>query len=122
MYEVEVEISFPASHQVKLAGAALEPVHEHNWRVRATLAGEKLIADGILVDFIFVKQLLKKIADKLQGKDLSKVPVLTGRNPSAENVARFFYEQLQDGQFGPGVRLIAVAVQEAAGCWAVYQP
>ena len=61
MYEVEVEISFPASHQVHLSGAEPEAVHEHNWRVRAKLGGEKLSPDGILVDFILVKQILAEI-------------------------------------------------------------
>ena len=122
MYEIQVEVSFSASHQLSLGAGEPEPLHEHNWMVRARLAGEELSPDGILADFTLVKQLLQQIADKLQGKDLTKVPILAERNPSAENVARFFYELLREGQFGPGVRVIAVAVQEAAGCWASYRP
>lgn len=121
MYEVEVEISFPASHQVHLAGTQLEEVHEHNWKVRSKLAGKELSPDGILVDFILVKQLLEKIADKFRGKDLGKVRILPGKNPSAENLSRYFYEQLE-GRFGREVSLVQVAVQEAQGCWAVYRP
>ena len=121
MYEVEVEISFPASHQVNLAGGMLEPLHEHAWRVRAEFQGQKLDPAGLLVDFTIVKQLLEQIADKLRGRDLTQVAALAGENPSAENVARYFYEQLK-GRFGPAVRLIAVAVQEAPGCWASYRP
>jgi len=121
MYEIEVEVSFPASHQVSLAGGEPEPLHEHNWKVRAKLAGEKLGPDGLLVDFAIVKQLLEQIADKLRRKDLRRVAVLAGQTCSAENVARYFYEQLQ-GRFGQAVRLIAVAVQEAPGCWASYRP
>ena len=121
MYEVEVEIIFPASHQVNLAGGEFEPLHEHNWRVRADLAGEKLSPDGLLVDFTIVKQLLEQIADNLHGRDLTQVAALAGESPSAENVARYFYEQLK-GRFAPDVRLIAVTVQEAPGCWATYRP
>ena len=121
MYEVKVEISFPARHQVALAGAELEPLHEHDWTVRARLAGPKLFSDGLLVDFTIIKQLLEKIADKLRGKDLTQVAAFNGQNPSAENVARYFCEQLK-GQFDPAVTLIGVAVQEAPGCWAAYQP
>ena len=120
MYEIEVEVSFPASHQVSLTGGEPELLHEHTWTVRAKLAGRKLSADGILVDFTIVKQLLGQIADKLKGKDLGRVTVLAQQNPSAENVARYFYEQLQGG-FGPDVQLIGVAVQEAPGCWASYR-
>ena len=100
MYEIEVEVSFPASHQVSLAGGEPEPLHEHDWRVRAKLAGEKLSSEGMLVDFAIVKQLLEQIADKLRGKDLTQVAVLADQACSAENAARYFYEQLQ-GQLGP---------------------
>ena len=121
MYEVKLEISFPASHQVALAGSELEPLHEHNWTVRARLAGPKLSPDGLLVDFTIIKQLLGKIADKLRGKDLTRAEAFAGQNPSAENVARYFYEQLKS-RFDQDVTLMAVTVQEAAGCWATYQP
>lgn len=120
MYEVEVEISFPARHQVSLPGSELEPLHEHNWTVRARLAGQKLSPDGILVDFTLVKQILEKIADEFRGKDLGKVRILAGENPSAENLARCFYQQLE-GQFAPDVSLVQVAVQEAQGCWVLYR-
>ena len=120
MYEVEVEISFPASHQVTMAGVD-EDLHEHNWAVRARLSGEKLGADGLLVDFIAVKKLLAEIADKLEGRDLAEVPDLAGLNPSAENVACYFYQQLA-GKLSQAVCLTVVSVQEAPGCWASYRP
>ena len=121
VYEIRVEVSFPASHQVSLVGGEPEPLHEHIWTVQAKLAGQKLSPDGILADFAIVKQLLEEIADKLKGQDLGQTTVLADQNPSAENVARYFYDQLQ-GQIGPAARLIGVAVQEAPGCWASYRP
>jgi len=122
VYEVEVEISFSAGHQVALPGTQLEPLHEHHWMVRARLTGKKLSLEGILVDFALVKQILEKIADKFRGKDLGKVLILAGgsENPSAENLARHFYQQLE-GKFGPEIGLVQVAVQEAQGCWVVYR-
>ena len=120
MYEVEVEISFPASHQVTVAGVC-EDLHEHNWTVRARLCGEKLDSDGLLVDFTAVKKLLAKIADNLKGRDLAEVLDLAGLNPSAENVARYFYRQSAE-ELPQDVYLEAVSVQEAPGCWASYRP
>ena len=67
-------------------------------------------------EYIYRKKQLGEIADKLEGRDLSKLPGLIGKNPSAENVARYFYEQLR-GRFGGDVRLAAVRVEEAKGCW-----
>ena len=121
MYEVSVEISFRASHQLTLAAGEPEPVHEHQWRVRLQLEGEKLDSDGLLVDFVKAKKLLTQIADELEGKELNKVADLADKNPSAENVARYFYQRLA-GQFDAGAHPTAVSVQEAPGCWACYRP
>ena len=121
MYEVSVEISFSAKHQLRLGDEGPEPLHEHNWRVRVELEGEELGVEGLLVDFVKVKKLLGKIADKLRGRDLSEVAGLAERNPSAENVAHYFYEQL-GGRFDGDVRLARVRVEEAGGCWASYWP
>ena len=120
MYEVAVEISFAAKHQLRLGDEALEVLHEHNWRVRVELEGEELGPDGVLVDFVKVKKLLGEIADKLRGKDLGEVAELADKNPSAENVARYFYEQLR-GRFEADVGLAAVRVEEAPGCWGGYR-
>ncbi len=120
MYEVSVEISFSAKHQLRVGHGGPEELHEHNWRVRAQLEGAEVGPDGLLVDFVKVKKLLGEIADKLRGKDLGEVAELADKNPSAENVARYFYEQLR-GRFEPDVRLAAVTVQEAPGCWGGYK-
>ena len=120
MYEVAVEISFSAKHQLRLGDEGPEPLHEHSWRVRVELEGEELGPDGLLVDFVKVKKLLAEIADKLRGKALSEVPGLADKNASAENVARYFYEQLR-GRFDAGVRLARVTVREAPGCRAGYR-
>ena len=121
MYQVEVEITFPASHQLTLARTGQEPLHEHDWTVRVRLEGQNLDSDGLLVDFTKVKKLLAQIADKLAGQDLAKVADLAGENPSAEKLAGYFYQQLQ-GRFGSEVCLTGVSVQEAPGCWASYGP
>ena len=120
MYEVAVEIAFTAKHQLRLGHEGPEPLHEHSWRVRVELQGQKLTGDALLVDFVKVKKMLSEIADKLSGTDLGQVPDLAGKNPSAENVARYFYEQLR-GRFGGDVRLAAVRVEEAKGCWGGYR-
>ncbi len=109
-----------AKHQLQLGNEGLEALHEHNWRVRVEVEGNELGADGLLVDFVKVKKLLSEIADKLRGKDLGEVAELVDKNPSAENVARYFYEQLR-GRFEADVGLAAVRVEEAPGCWGGYR-
>ncbi len=120
MYEVAVEISFMAEHQLTLGHDVLEELHEHNWRVRVELEAQELPADGMLVDFVKIKKLLAEIADKLSGKNLGKLPELADKNPSAENLAHYFYHQLQ-GRLDQGVCLTRVAVEEAPGCWGAYR-
>ena len=47
MYDVTVEASFCSSHQLRLANDELEPLHGHNWEIKARFAGEQLDAQGL---------------------------------------------------------------------------
>ena len=115
-----MEISFLAKHQLGLGSGGLEELHEHNWRARIELEGENLGPDGLLIDFVKVKKLLAEIADRLKGKSLADVAELDDKNPSAENLAYYFYHQLQ-GRLDAGICLTRVAVEEAPGCWGAYR-
>ena len=58
MYNVQVLTTFEASHAVTIAGIPEEP-HQHNWKVRASLQGERLDSDGLLIDFIQIEMIIK---------------------------------------------------------------
>ncbi len=119
MFEVRVERTVRAVHAVRLPDGALEPLHEHDWRVTAILRGPKLGKDGFLVDFCFVRQEMDRILDPLTGANLNEHPFLAGTPSSAEAVAQRVFEAL-DRLDWHGPELAGVAVVEAPGCSAIF--
>jgi 6-pyruvoyltetrahydropterin/6-carboxytetrahydropterin synthase len=58
-----------------------------------TLAGAELDETGLLLDFKLLKSLLRPVVDYLDHQMINDLPPFTELNPSAENLARYFFEQ-----------------------------
>lgn len=124
MHEITVEIDFPASHALTIAGVR-EKEHSHQWRVSATVASEELDSDGLVCDFHALQGLLERIVAPWRGRSLNTAPPFEGVNPTAERVAQALHEALQQALpavASPAVRVVSVAVTEAPGCQAVHRP
>ena len=65
----------------------------HNYKVRVTLAGAELDAAGLLLDFKLLKQVMRPVIDRIDHQMLNELEPFTVINPSAENIARFFYDE-----------------------------
>lgn len=97
MFEVSVEQSFAAGHALRNYKGKCENVHGHNFKVRVTIEGEKLDEAGLLVDFVDVKKLMRAVIDRLDHQFLNDVPPFDVKNPSAENIAEYFYKKMTAG-------------------------
>lgn len=117
MYAVVVEATFSATHRLRGPDGIMEPLHGHDWVVRARFARAELDPAGMVVDFVQAQQTLAELAGKLHHRDLNAHPAFAGHNPTAETVARHFFDQLRDHGLDT-VR--AVDVTEAPGCVAMY--
>ena len=93
MYEVTVEAGFSSGHYLRNYQGKCENPHGHNYRVLVTLVGSELDKAGLLLDFKLLKTLLRPIVDRLDHQMINDVPPFTEVNPSAENLARYFYDQ-----------------------------
>ena len=102
MFEVSVEQTFAAGHALRNYKGKCENVHGHNFRVLVTIEGERLDDTGLLVDFIDVKNLMRGIIDRLDHVFLNDIPPFDVKNPSAENIAEYFYTEMNRGLIGAG--------------------
>ena len=119
MYEVTVQARFSAVHQVRMPDGELEPIHGHDWLVRAVFRGAGLDKHEFVVDFEAAGAALRKVLERLDHRNLNNVGLLAGHNPTAEVVARVIHEQLTAAMpTAPGPA--AVYVEEAPGCVAGY--
>jgi len=123
MFEVSVEQTFAAGHALRNYKGSCEDVHGHNFRVRVTVAGEQLDSTGLLVDFVELKSLIDGVVAYLDHKFINDLPPLDKINPSAENLAKYFYDRVSVGvKNDVPVRISEVCVWETDTSSAVYRP
>jgi 6-pyruvoyltetrahydropterin/6-carboxytetrahydropterin synthase len=87
--------------------------HGHNYILEVTVEGDVDPDSGYLIDMKDLKQVLREaVVDDVDHRHMNfEVPWLSGVIPTAENLARVFFERV-DGRLGDGVRLKAVTVHE----------
>jgi 6-pyruvoyltetrahydropterin/6-carboxytetrahydropterin synthase len=93
MYEVTVEDTFSAGHYLRNYRGKCEKPHGHNYRVRVTLSGEQLDQAGLLLDFKDLKDVLRPVMNYLDHQMMNELEPFTTVNPSAENLAKYFYDE-----------------------------
>ena len=93
MFEITVEAGFSSGHYLRNYHGKCENPHGHNYRVLVTLAGEELDEAGLLLDFKLLKTLLRPVVERLDHRMINDIEPFTVLNPSAENLARYFYQQ-----------------------------
>jgi 6-pyruvoyltetrahydropterin/6-carboxytetrahydropterin synthase len=97
MFEVSVEQVFAAGHALRNYKGKCENVHGHNFKVQVVIEGDRLDQTGLLVDFIDVKDLMQAVISRLDHQFLNEVPPFDVRNPSAENIAEYFHQEMSIG-------------------------
>ena len=121
MYELIVERSFSAAHNLRDYDGVCARMHGHNYRVEASVVGQELPANGMLLDFGHLKTILDSILDELDHHCLNELPPFRETNPTSENIARHIYDHLQAGLAGTPNRVDWVRVWETPGQSATYR-
>lgn len=96
MYEVTVEAHFSSGHYLRDYYGKCENPHGHNYRVLVTLAGEQLEPNGLLLDFKLLKNVLRPVVDYLDHNMINDLEPFTKVNPSAENLAKYFFDKVTE--------------------------
>ena len=97
MFEVTVEAGFSSGHYLRNYQGKCENPHGHNYKVFVTLVGAELDNAGLLLDFKLLKQVMRPVVDRLDHQMINDLPPFDAElNPSAENLARYFYEQTSE--------------------------
>ena len=111
MYYVSKRMEIAGAHNLTLNyESKCQNLHGHNWIVTVYCKSKTLNENGMVEDFTNIK---KMIHDKLDHQYINKVPELQGINPTAENIAKWIYEQI--------VTCYKVTVQESEGNIATYK-
>jgi 6-pyruvoyltetrahydropterin/6-carboxytetrahydropterin synthase len=122
MFEVTIEQTFAAGHALRNYHGKCENVHGHNYRCQVTLEGAELDHTGLLMDFVALKKTLQSVIDRLDHQWLNDLPPFDVLNPSAENIAKYIYDEVNKGIGGQAdVRLGSVRLWETDTSSATYR-
>jgi 6-pyruvoyltetrahydropterin/6-carboxytetrahydropterin synthase len=120
VYELSVERTFAAAHAIVINGRR-EPIHGHNWTVRAVVRGDDLDDNDLLVDFHRIERDLDAILAPFHNGFLNEIAPFDRINPTAERVAQFIAESLAQ-RVPKSAALSRLEVTEAPGCTAAWIP
>ena len=123
MYEVTVQAHFSSGHYLRDYHGKCENPHGHNYRVLVTLSGAELESNGLLLDFKVLKDILKPVVNYLDHQMINDLEPFTTVNPSAENLARYFFDETNRqlaGVTGGRVRVKSSTVFETDTSQATY--
>ncbi|MER3416253.1 MAG: 6-pyruvoyl tetrahydrobiopterin synthase [Gemmataceae bacterium] len=133
MFRVSRELSFCYGHRLLNYEGKCRFLHGHNARVLVTLEADQLDRRGMVVDFTHIKETLQRWLDQeldhkmiLHRSDpvvpllqaVGEPIVLLDVNPTAENIARYIYDQAHR----MGLPVTEVILWETDTSFATYRP
>ena len=95
MFVVNVEAHYDSAHFLRNYKGKCERLHGHRYVVELALATDELDVAGIAFDFVDVKKQLRDLADHLDHNNLNEVAPFDTIEPSAENQAKYFYDEMK---------------------------
>ncbi|MFH0933134.1 MAG: 6-carboxytetrahydropterin synthase QueD [Nitrospirota bacterium] len=113
MFELTVETTFSAAHQLKGYKGKCERLHGHNWKVQVHVIAERLNEIDIAIDFQELKRLTNEVVSTLDHSMLNEIFPFTEKNPSSENIAKWIYDSLRKKISDENIHLSAVTVWES---------
>jgi 6-pyruvoyltetrahydropterin/6-carboxytetrahydropterin synthase len=124
VFEISRDFLFSAAHQIRFHGGKCERLHGHNWRVRVHARASELNKIGMVLDFADLQKLVTEVGSRFDHQVINEIPPFDQVNTTAENIARFFYtevDRLVREREGGRVRISRVEVWESDGSVAVYR-
>ncbi len=121
MYVVSVKAHYDSAHYLRNYKGKCERLHGHHYVVEVALATDALNDSGLAFDFVDVKRHLRELADWLDHQNINDLPPFTEIESSAENQARFFFDELKQ-RLPPDMAaaLLYTRVWETPTQWAQY--
>jgi 6-pyruvoyltetrahydropterin/6-carboxytetrahydropterin synthase len=94
MYELMVEDTFDAAHQLLDYQGPCENLHGHTFKVQVFIGGTQLKKEGFLCDFREMRGALAEVLSEFDHHNLNEHPYFIKENPTSENLSRIIYTAL----------------------------
>ncbi|HEX6372473.1 MAG TPA: 6-carboxytetrahydropterin synthase [Longimicrobium sp.] len=120
MFLLNVKASYDSAHFLRNYKGRCENLHGHHYVVEAGLAFDDVGEGGMAFDFTDAKRHLRAIAGELDHQNINDLEPFTTLEPSAENQARWIFQEMQGRLGGMAEHLVYVRVWETPNQWAQY--
>jgi len=119
-YTLRIVTDFASAHTLRDYPGACSRMHGHNWKVEVEVVAGELDEVGMGIDFKAIKQATRDTADRLDHQYLNEIAPFTDVNPTAENIAAYFYRTLSGKLNNSRVRVHSVTLWETERACARY--
>ncbi len=111
-YTLKIAADFASAHTLRDYPGDCNRMHGHNWKIEVEVVAEQLDAMGMGVDFKVIKNATRALAKQLDHRYLNDIEPFNKVNPTAENIASFFYQGLSKTLNNERVRVSSVTMWE----------
>jgi len=94
MYQLSIQNSFSAAHILREYKGNCARLHGHNWKVKVDVSSEELNEVGMAIDFKDLTDISWQVIGKFDHQNINEIEPFNRINPSAENLARYFYIEI----------------------------
>lgn len=119
-YELGIVQEFAAAHKLNNYEGNCSNIHGHTWKIEIVVKGNELDTTGMLIDFRKLKQIAGElIKEKYDHKFLNEIKPFDRINPTAENIAREIYKEMEKMLEGMA-KVKYIKVWESSTAYALY--
>jgi 6-pyruvoyltetrahydropterin/6-carboxytetrahydropterin synthase len=93
-YQLKILTDFASAHTLRDYPGACSRMHGHNWKVEVVVSATELDDMGMVIDFKTIKKETNKVCDILDHRYLNDIKPFDVINPTAENLAKYIYQEL----------------------------
>ncbi|SFV87384.1 6-pyruvoyl tetrahydrobiopterin synthase [hydrothermal vent metagenome] len=94
MFVLKIVTDFGAAHSLRDYLGDCARLHGHNWGVEMSVEAQELDAQGIAIDFREIKKQTKVVVKRLDHQYLNEIPPFDKLNPTAENIAKYMFQEV----------------------------
>ncbi len=112
LYTLKILTDFASAHTLRGYPGDCSRMHGHNWKVEVEVVAQQLDEVGMGLDFKVIKEAARALGKRLDHRYLNDIEPFDKVNPTAENIAAYFYQGLSQRLNNPHVRVSAVTLWE----------
>ena len=94
MFVLKIVTDFASAHSLREYPGDCARLHGHNWQVEVSVCSQVLDDSGIAIDFREIKKQTKLVVKRLDHQYLNEIKPFDVLNPTAENIAKYFFDEI----------------------------